>query len=63
MLTKLQRITILKWASAGLLLVSLLPVIAHQLFFFSILQSYVVASIIAGLGYYGYKKSKEIWEW
>jgi hypothetical protein len=54
---------ILKWTGAGLLTVSLLPVIAHRLFVFPILQSYIVVGIIAGLAYYGYKKSKEIWEW
>jgi len=63
MLTNTQRVSILQWTGAGLLVVSLLPVFAHRLFFFSILQSYVVAVVIAGLTYYGYRKSKEIWEW
>jgi|AntRauTorckE6833_2_1112554.scaffolds.fasta_scaffold25429_1 hypothetical protein len=63
MLTNTQRLSILKWTSGGLLIVSLLPVLAHRLFFFSILQSYLIAIVIAGLTYYGYKKSKEIWEW
>jgi hypothetical protein len=63
MLTKSQRVMILKWTGAGLLFVSLLPVITHRLFFLPIFQSYLVAAIIAALAYYGYKKSKEIWEW
>jgi len=62
-LNKTQRIQILRWAGVGLLAVSLLPVFAHRLFIFSILQGYLITGIIAGLAYFGYKKSKDIWKW
>lgn len=63
MLNKSQRIQILQWAGVGLLIVSLLPVLAHRLFLFSILQGYIITGVIVGLAYFGYKKSKEIWKW
>jgi hypothetical protein len=63
MFTKAQRIAIIKWMSVGLVTLSLLPIISHQLFFFPILQTYVELAIIAAVGYYGYKKLLEIWKW
>lgn len=54
---------ILKWAGLGLLVVSLFPIVAHGLFYFPILQSYLELGVIVGVSYYGYKKSKEIWHW
>lgn len=54
---------ILKWATLGLLVVSVLPIVAHGLFYFPILKSYIELGIIFGITYFGYKKSKEIWHW
>jgi len=61
MFTPTQRIDILKWSSLGLLCVSFVPVVAHGLFFFPVLQQYLQLGIVIGVVYLGYKKSREIW--
>jgi hypothetical protein len=43
--------------------VSILPILAHSLFFFPILRGYFELAIVVGLAYFGYKKAKQIWEW
>jgi len=63
MLTSGQRILIIKWSSVGLLLVSVLPILAHSLFYYPILRGYLQIAILAGLAYFGYQKAKQIWEW
>jgi hypothetical protein len=63
MFTVAQRIQIMKYSGGSLLAISLIPVVAHGLFFFSVLQQYVYLGIIYALSHFGYNATKKILAW
>lgn len=55
-----QRIKILKWGSAFVLGLSIIPLIGHGIFFIILFQYYIPIAIITFTIYYSYSKIKKV---